>query len=139
MSSEKLRSARIILLRATHFPHVVAIWVFEVGSDYWSGTRSTRSTWMSTMGRPDSSACPKRHTLKPSLNSPRPFAAANLVQASMDGRRNGNSQHQTQLPENSVAELKALVTNLGSQVNELVTVVAAQQNNQQPHYGDPDV
>lgn len=137
MSSEKLRHARIIVLRITHFPLVLAINLFEVGSDLWRGSHSARSTWKSTMGRPASSASLKRHALKPS-NSPRPLAAATLVQASLDGKITDGGQVRMASVGASEPDLRSLVLKLSSQVEELTAIVAAQQHADQPKDGDTD-
>ncbi|KAI4172097.1 MAG: hypothetical protein LQ343_003844 [Gyalolechia ehrenbergii] len=36
MTSEQLRDARIMLLRATHIPYVAAIWVYERARRHWN-------------------------------------------------------------------------------------------------------
>lgn len=35
MTSDQLRDGRIVLLRATHFPYVAAIWLYERGRRHW--------------------------------------------------------------------------------------------------------
>ncbi|KAI4270871.1 MAG: hypothetical protein L6R38_006987 [Xanthoria sp. 2 TBL-2021] len=42
--ADQLRNARIILLKATHMPYVVAIWLYESGCRYWN---SKRDEWQS--------------------------------------------------------------------------------------------
>ncbi|KAI4129485.1 MAG: hypothetical protein LQ338_002202 [Usnochroma carphineum] len=45
--SEQLRNARIMLLRATHFPYVATIWIYENASQYWN---ERRDQWPHHMG-----------------------------------------------------------------------------------------
>ena len=47
VASEQLRSARIILLRATHIPYIAAIWVYESFSQYWL---ARRDRWLHETG-----------------------------------------------------------------------------------------
>ena len=45
--ADRLRNARIMLLKATHIPYVVAIWLYESGCRYWI---SRREEWQSRVG-----------------------------------------------------------------------------------------
>lgn len=45
--ADQLRNARIILLKATHMPYVVAIWLYESGCRYWN---NKRDEWQSKAG-----------------------------------------------------------------------------------------
>ncbi|OCK76614.1 hypothetical protein K432DRAFT_408020 [Lepidopterella palustris CBS 459.81] len=141
LPSEKLRSARIVLLKITHAPFVAAIWVFEHGHDYLTGRSSTsrrtrwQESWVSSMGGPETSPSVKRPPLKSSLNSPRPLAPATGVQASLDGNFGGRSPfgHRPRstmgLPE-SDAQVRSLVIKLSSQVEQLTAMVAQLQGQQ---------
>ncbi|KAF2102898.1 hypothetical protein NA57DRAFT_31865, partial [Rhizodiscina lignyota] len=148
VSSEQLRSARIVLLRVTHFPYVVSIWMYEAGSEYLRrSTPYARPTWISAMGRPESSASLKRQTLKSSLNSPRPLTAATLVQASLDGntrmrRRSvpepNNGHGDAQNIFKSSDDLRSLVLKLSAQVEQLTAVVAEQGKFEQPQFDEDE-
>lgn len=45
--ADQLRKARIILLKATHMPYVVAIWLYESACRYWN---NKRDEWQSKAG-----------------------------------------------------------------------------------------
>ncbi|KAF1985089.1 hypothetical protein K402DRAFT_422385 [Aulographum hederae CBS 113979] len=138
VSSESLRKARIVVLKVTHSPVMVAIWLYEAAYASLEHNRSGRTSLMSVMSRPDSSASMKRPTLKSSLNSPRPLAAATRVQASLDGR--ARSRPATAVPSHAAntssrplsEDLESLVLKLSSQVEQLTAMVAEQQGDHQP-------
>jgi hypothetical protein len=71
MPSERVRAVRILLLRLTHFPFVVAIWIYEACSEYLHRSGPAANKTMSAMGRPDSLASLKRNTFRASVNSRR--------------------------------------------------------------------
>ncbi|KAF2473800.1 uncharacterized protein BDR25DRAFT_125097 [Lindgomyces ingoldianus] len=87
LPSERLRSARIILLKATHLPFVGAIWAYEQFTD----SRKRRPGAPSISG-PETPTTAKRVLLRSSLNSPRPLAAG--FQATVEG--NGNAPGRSQ-------------------------------------------
>lgn len=146
VSSQGLRSARIVLLRITHFPYVAAIFLYEAGCQFFSRNRPARSTWASAVGRPESLTSLKRHTLKASLNSPKPLTAATLVQASLDGNaRAGKRSNRPNMEHNndgdvfdSSYDLKSLVLKLSSQVEQLTAVVAEQRKFEQPQLAEDE-
>ena len=147
LTSQQVRSARIVVLRVTHFPYAVAIFLYEAGYQFLSTNQpSARSTWASTMGRPESLASLKRHTLKSSLNSPKPLSAATLVQASLDGNAHAGRRITQPNSEQNAAgdvfesshDIKSLVLRLSSQVEQLTAAVAEQTKLEQPQVAEDD-
>ncbi|KAF2816252.1 uncharacterized protein BDZ99DRAFT_484915 [Mytilinidion resinicola] len=133
LPAERLRSARIVLLKGTHFPFVAAIWAYEHGQDYWMSRAQAPSTSLS-MGGPETSPSKKRPPLKSSLNSPRPLAAATGVQASLDGHLGGSPAryrpHTATGTSDGDAQLRSLVIHLNSQVEQLTAMVGQLQGQQ---------
>jgi len=140
LPSETLRSARIVVLKTTHFPVVAAIWAFESGVQYLADRRAHRSSWMSSIGGPESSSPSKRNTLRSSLRTPRPLAAAAVNQASVNGGpravRAGtdywNSRPTSRTFTESHEDLRSLVVKLSAQVESLTAIVAEQRHQKSP-------
>ncbi|KAJ9644571.1 hypothetical protein H2199_003534 [Coniosporium tulheliwenetii] len=139
LPSEKIRSARIMLLKATHLPHVGAIWIYENGRQYLAERHIARDSVVSSMGGPQSATTKgamKRTTLRASLKAPRLLVPATLVQASLDGGSptGGSPLHRRRVTGESYEsneDLRSLVIRLSSQVSEL-TAMIAQQLAQEP-------
>ncbi|KAF1943035.1 hypothetical protein EJ02DRAFT_152406 [Clathrospora elynae] len=120
LPSERLRGARIVLLKATHLPFVGAIWIYEQLAD--ARKRDTNMTSLSGPQAPPLSKGPVRLP----VNSPRlqradaQFAPNTLARA-----------HPTNRPQARVAEpdaqLKTLVLKLSTQVEELTMMVSQLQ------------
>lgn len=132
LPAEKLRSARIVLLRLTHIPFVAAIWVYEHGYSYFMNRSIGRASRVSSMGGPETSPTMKRPPLKSSLNSPRPLAPATGVQASLDGNLLGRSpigsrHHTATVSSESDAQVRSLVLKLSSQVEQLTAMISQLQ------------
>ncbi len=117
LPSERLRSVRIILLKATHLPLVFAIWAFE----QFTVTRN-RDGKVTSFSGPQTPALPKR-ALRLPVNSPRLLMAE---APSALGRKPHKPQARTGSKEND-AQLKTLVLKLSTQVEELTAVVSQLQ------------
>ncbi|KAF2188231.1 hypothetical protein K469DRAFT_703705 [Zopfia rhizophila CBS 207.26] len=124
--SERLRSARIVLLKATHLPFVGAIWAYEE----FIAVRK-RNSGVASISGPETSTAKRLH-LRSSLNSPRPLTAD--FQASSEGNGNTPSRphpasrpHTRAGPSESDAQLKSLVSKLTSQVEQLTAMVSELQ------------
>jgi len=78
----------------------------------------------------------KRNTLRSSLNSPRPLAAATRIQASLDGRGRGTRPTAADpyrgASDQSSEDVRSLVLKLTSQVELLTAIVAEQRGDSQP-------
>lgn len=116
LPSERLRSVRIVMLKATHLPHVFVIWAFEKLCNPHNGKAK-----MTTFSGPQSPA-PSKRAPRLAVNSPR------LLMASFPNSM-GRAQHairpqtRTGLPE-SDAQLRTLVAKLSTQVEELTAMVS---------------
>lgn len=117
LPSEWLRSVRIVMLKATHLPHVFVIWAFEKIS----GPHSRTAKVTTFSGGPQSPALARRAP-RLAVNSPR------LLMASFPstvGKTQHTNRPQTQTgPPESDAQLKALVAKLSTQVEELTAMVS---------------
>jgi hypothetical protein len=123
-----------MLLKGTHFPYVAAIWAYEHGHDYWADRAQTPATTLS-MGGPETSPFKKRPPPNSSFSSPRALAAATGVQASLDGHHPGRSSsgfrpHTATGTSEGDAQLKSLVINLSSQVEQLTAMIGHLQGQQ---------
>ncbi|KAF7680904.1 hypothetical protein GT037_002555 [Alternaria burnsii] len=115
--SERLRSVRIVLLKATHLPLVSAIWAFEQLTD----TRNRRVKVTSFSG-PQTPTLPRK-ALRLPVNSPRLLMAD---APNMPGRRPHKHQAPAGFTETD-AQLKTLVLKLSAQVEELTAMVSQAQ------------
>ena len=124
LPSERLRSARIILLKATHAPFVAAIWLYEqmfISQRFNSG--------MLSMGGPDT---PMRKGLfRSSIHPARPLTAG--LRTSND--KNGcpgktpvhdRTQHTAEQADPD-PQLRVLISRLTMQVEELTSIVSQLQ------------
>jgi hypothetical protein len=123
LPSERLRSARIVLLKATHLPWVGAIWAYE------RAVRERRPG-ATTIGGPETTTA--KRPFRSTINPPRPLTSG--LQAFGGG--NGSTSGRTQLmsrphtgagPSDSDHQLKSLVLALTSQVDQLKTMVSQLQ------------
>ncbi len=126
---DRLRSARIVLLKATHFPFVGAIWLYEGAHRYFLGVDRHRQTIQgpsSTLKRPSL----VRHD---SLRSP--LSAGAGLQPALKGRsalgRNtephADERRSTPQVAEASSELIAIVEKLSAQVEELTATITQQR------------
>jgi hypothetical protein len=117
--AESVRSARILVLKATHLPFVAIIWAYENSQQYVRNARRAPALLSSGGGAPTPAAAggrkrysalnraqPLEHRATPSDNNPRPPIAGSA---------------------DSVADLMALIEKLSSQVDELTSIVTSQK------------
>lgn len=138
ISPEQLRGTRILLLKCTHAPYVLAIWAYEAAESYLSTGRSG----IASLGGPSDlvSNSLKRTSYLRSFTTPRTLVAASLSQASLlprpslrdirAGRYTRPTTAATIPTAESKEDLKALVQKLSFQVEELTAFVAGQQQHQ---------
>lgn len=113
LSSEHLRSARIVLLKATHLPFVGAIWLYEQLAD-----AGKRDSMLMSFSGPQTPTPSKRPPRLP-VNSPR------LLMGDGPGRGQFLQRPQTRAGfADSDAQLKSLVLKLSTQVEELTAMVS---------------
>ncbi|KAF2658753.1 hypothetical protein K491DRAFT_244882 [Lophiostoma macrostomum CBS 122681] len=129
LPSERLRSARIVLLRATHLPFVGAIWAYE----YFAG--QTRNLTAMSIGGPDTPTTPKR-LLRSSIHPLRPatagYPASAEGTATTPGRTHYATRPQTRAGQSeSEPQLRAAVVTLAAQVEQLTAIVSKLQQQQQ--------
>jgi hypothetical protein len=117
LPSERLRSVRIVLLKATHLPFVSAIWAFEQLTD-----TQNRNAQVASFSGPQTPTLPKKAVRLP-VNSPRLLMAE---APSTLGRRPHKPQAPAGFTETD-AQLKTLVLKLSTQVEELTTMVSQLQ------------
>jgi hypothetical protein len=117
LPSERLRSVRIVLLKATHLPFVFAIWAFEQLTD-------PRSHYVkvTSFSGPQTPTLPKR-ALRLPVNSPR-LLMAEAPNTPM--RKPQKPQSRAEVSETD-AQLKTLVLKLSTQVEELTAMVSQLQ------------
>ncbi|KAK4969320.1 hypothetical protein LTR66_011683 [Elasticomyces elasticus] len=147
LPAERLRGARIVLLKVTHFPCVALIYAYENGRQYLTDRQQERGSWLPLMGGAESPRSQKRPFLGASLRSTRPLAAANLVQTSLDGEAQAGrglvkkpGADETAAVSGSKDELWTAVKKLSSQVETLTAVLAQLQQQASPKDSadDPD-
>ncbi|KAF1964575.1 hypothetical protein BU23DRAFT_594080 [Bimuria novae-zelandiae CBS 107.79] len=122
LPSERLRSARIILLKATHLPFVGAIWVYE---KLFHSQRPLSG--ILSMSGPEITM--KKGLFRSSIQPARSLAAG--LRASNDG--NGSAPGKTSVPDRILSrpgqadpdpQLRVLVSKLTMQVEELTSLVS---------------
>jgi len=117
--SDRLRSLRIVLLKATHLPFVGAIWAYE---ELVISRKSTLS-----LSGPETPTMNGR-SLRPSIQPARGlagFQAPAEVNARTPGRTHQASRPQTQSgAPDAEPQLKSLVLKLTAQVDELTSIVS---------------
>ena len=125
LPSDKLRSARIVLLKATHLPFVAVIWAYEQLAVY----RRNQSTSLSFSG-PRTQASSRRPP-KLAVNAPRLLMAdsqAAIPSPSGRGQAADRPLERAEQPESDV--LRTLVMNLTTQVETLTVMVSELQKEQ---------
>jgi hypothetical protein len=123
LPSERLRSARIVLLKATHLPWVGAIWAYE------RAVRERRSG-ATTIGGPQTTTA--KRPFRSTINSPPRFASGLQASGGGDGSTSGRTHTASRprtgaVPSDSGPQLKSLVLALTSQVEQLTSMVSQLQ------------
>ncbi|KAK1914535.1 hypothetical protein P3342_010524 [Pyrenophora teres f. teres] len=120
LPSERLRGARIVLLKATHLPFVFAIWAFEQLAH-----ARTRDAKVMSFSGPQTHALLKRPPRLP-VNSPRLLMAD--AQSNVGRMQQMNWSHTRAGFTEPDAQLKTLVARLSTQVEELTAMVSQLQD-----------
>ena len=122
MRSEDARRIRIIVLKATHFPFVVAIWAYEKSQQFWQ-------THMRTPVRPLPPMTVNRPLMRSQSSLDRERDSLHVV----SGRSALNkctpvaTPARTALAPVDTSELLSMVQKLSNQVDTLTAMVAGQQ------------
>jgi hypothetical protein len=120
LPSERLRSARIVLLKATHLPLVVAIWAYEQLANARKHSPSVPS-----FSGPQTPTQSKRPPRLP-VNEPRLLMAAGAPNTIGRVHHTSRSHTQTGSAE-SDAQLRTLILKLSTQVEDLTAMVSQLQ------------
>lgn len=132
--SEKLRAARIILLKVTHAPIVGAIWVFEKVFDHigtGAATFSSHGPGLAQLTSDDVSPSKKQRPFLSNRTNSKISSGHFPAYLSEDGFGGPTTQHQGK--ENggpaggSNSDLEAKVTDLSNKIAELTALIMAQQ------------
>jgi hypothetical protein len=135
VAPEKLRRARIFLLKVTHIPLVAAIWTYEGLSEYFrESPKLTGSTGVSTLGGPadEQANTFKRASLLRSF-TPRTLIGTTVSQGSLQQVHRENRAKRSSRPGTAATgneaqdDLKLLVLKLSAQLEDLKTIVAEQR------------
>ncbi|KIV99602.1 uncharacterized protein PV09_08777 [Verruconis gallopava] len=134
IAPEKLRKARIFLLKATHAPFVLAIWSYEGLADYFAGTRKSQPPEFPSLGGPTDATARslKRSSYLRPFTSRAPMVADNGHNSFMRHMRD-NRGRKSSRPTTATAgidpqgDLRDLVLKLSSQIEDLTVMVADQQ------------
>jgi hypothetical protein len=119
LPSERLRGARIVLLKATHSPFVAAIWCYEQLAN--AHKRDSRAISFSGPQTPLPSKKPPRLA----VNTPHLLMADSQAAPNSPGRmQQANRPHTRVGPAEPDAQLKTLVLKLSRQVEQLTEVVS---------------
>lgn len=119
MPSERLRSARIVLLKATHLPFVGVIWAYEQLDVY-----RKRDLGPMSFSGPQTPTVTKR-TSRLAVNSPRLLRANAQATPSAAARAQSTGRTQSGAgPIEPNAQLRTLVINLTAQVEALTAIVS---------------
>ena len=127
LPSERVRSARIVLLKATHAPFIAAIWAYE----HFAGR--TKAGAVSINGPETPTATPNKSALRSSMNPPRPLVSGISGFAESSGNGSGrlhsaNRPYSRGSPSDGEPQLKALVLKLSAQVEQLTAVIREQRD-----------
>ena len=134
MPSEKLRGARIILLKVTHAPIVGAIWVYEKVFDHFgtgASTFSSKGPGFAQLTAADSSSVKKQRPFLSNRTNSKVISGHFPAYASEDGlvtsipKYHGKENGGPAGPSNS--ELEAKVADLSNKIAELTALIMAQQ------------
>ena len=131
LSAEKLRTTRILLLKVTHFPHVLVIMAYENLRIY-VATRRSNDTLMTSSAKPLSlSERPrlyKHYSRTNRLSSAQPLAAASLKPSTLLGDERGSQESSASQPHTatSMEDIKAVLAQLTTQIEQLTRRVEGQ-------------
>jgi hypothetical protein len=122
LPSERLRSARIVLLKVTHLPFVAAIWCYEQLAD--AHRRDPRVMSLSGPQTP----LPSKKSLRLAVNTPRLLLADSQATPNSPGNMQQASRPHTRVgPTEPDSQLKTLVLKLTRQVEQLTELVSQLQ------------
>jgi hypothetical protein len=125
LPSERLRSARIVLLKATHVPFVAAIWAYEQIAD----ARKRNSSMMSYSG--PQTPLPSKKPPRLAVNTPRLLLADSHAMPESPGRMQQVSRSHNRVGQvEPEVQLKTLVLKLTSQVEQLTEMMSQLQEQQ---------
>ncbi|KAH7116085.1 hypothetical protein B0J11DRAFT_117124 [Dendryphion nanum] len=120
LPSERVRSARIILLKGTHAPFIAAIWAYE----HFAGRGTAGGVSISGPETPTPTKGPVRYSLNPPRALPGSIQTSAEGNEGTSGRLHSGSRPQTRgSPSDGDPQLKALVLKLSAQVEQLTAVV----------------
>jgi len=140
--AEQLRRTRIVLLKITHAPLVVAIWSFENVMDYF---KRGRRNGVFSLGASASSMSLKTSFFRASRSYPQTLVPGSLNQATLVGAARASrfatniSHHPPVEVSNECRDhIESLVMKLCSQVEQLTALVAGQQMERKSSDQDAD-
>jgi len=126
LPSERLRSARIVLLKGTHLPFVAAIWAYEQLAD----ARKRDSKMMSFSGGPQT-PLPSKKPPRLAVNTPRLLLADSNAAPNSPGRVPQVWRPHTRVGQvDPETQLRTLVLKLTGQVEQLTDMVSQLQEQQ---------
>ena len=122
LPSERLRSARIILLKATHSPFVMLIWAYERFAD-----ARRRDADVKSFSGPQT-PLPSKKPLRLAINTPRLLMADSHAAPNSPGKMQQASRPHTRVGQiEPETQLKSLVLKLTAKVDELTAMVSQLQ------------
>lgn len=122
LPSERLRSARIILLKATHSPFVMLIWAYEHFAD-----ARKRDAGVKSFSGPQT-PLPSKRPPRLAVNTPRLLLADSQAAPNSPGKMQQASRPHTRAgPTEPETQLKTLVLKLTAKVDELTAMVSQLQ------------
>ncbi|KAL8732507.1 MAG: hypothetical protein Q9166_002721 [cf. Caloplaca sp. 2 TL-2023] len=119
--ADQLRNARIMLLRATHVPYVVVIWIYEGANRYWNDKRDELQHKAGWQKQPLLAS-----RISFSHKATKYSAVRNRSEASLVAKLPGNGSHSQSLKDaDTVAELKKVLDKLSTQ-EEMIEKLSSQ-------------
>lgn len=128
LSAERLRAVRILILKATHFPHVLAISMYEHMRRYLADRDLKEPlTERSKSHRP--------HLRSNRLSTPQPLAAAILKPTVLlnDARSSNSSPQRRSQAPTSLEEIKTTLSQLTAQIEQLTKRIEDHDYDQDRH------
>ncbi|KAI4239217.1 MAG: hypothetical protein LQ349_000527 [Xanthoria aureola] len=108
--AEQLRNARIVVLKATHMPYVVAIWLYESATRYYS---RKRDEWQSKAGAHKRPLLPSHISL--SHKATQYLAVHNRSEVSLMAKAPRSSHGQGAKEGDNLADMKNVLDKLSTQ------------------------